>query len=126
MTVLVNSSCEAKAGSPSKAGPEKLRVAGPVLSRIEPELAVIVEHAGAAPDDLLELDYRVGEAHEHDVAADAFVDAGGQQLRAGEDDGRARLDVLFGDGMRIVFQIGCIELWQNVIAARVGFGCHGV
>ena len=42
-------------------------MAGPVLSRIEPELAVILEHAGAAPDDLLELDHRVGEAHEHDL-----------------------------------------------------------
>ena len=65
-----------------------------VVEDVEPELAVVVPDARAAPDDLLELDHRVDEAHEHDVAAGGRVEAGGEQLRRGEDDGRARLHVL--------------------------------
>ncbi len=65
-----------------------------VVEDVEPELAVVVAHPRAAPDDLLELDHRVDEAHEHNVAAGGRVEAGGEQLRGGEYDRRARLHVL--------------------------------
>ena len=65
-----------------------------VVEDVEAELAVVVADAGAAADDLLELDHGVDQAHQHDVAAGGGVEAGGQELGRGEDDGRAGLDVL--------------------------------
>jgi len=49
-----------------------------VVEDVEPELAVVVAHARAAPDDLLELDHRVDKAHEHDVAAGGRIEASGE------------------------------------------------
>src|SRR5262249_34661381 len=40
-----------------------------VVEDVEPELAVVVAHTRAAPEDLLELDHGVDEANEHHVAA---------------------------------------------------------
>ncbi|MFO7705421.1 MAG: hypothetical protein R6V43_09840, partial [Halopseudomonas sp.] len=49
----------------------------------EEVLAVI--GAGAASDDLLELDHRIDGAHQHNVAHIAGINAGGQLLRCGQD-----------------------------------------
>ena len=65
-----------------------------VIENVEPELAVVIAHARAAPDDLLELGHGIDETHKNDVAAGGRIEAGGEQLRGGEDDGRARLHVL--------------------------------
>ena len=51
-----------------------------VIEDVEPELAVVVADARAAPDDLLELDHRVDETHEYDIATGGRVEAGGEQL----------------------------------------------
>ena len=58
-----------------------------VVEDVEEELAVVLAHARAAPDDLLELGHRADDADEHDVLDHRRVDAGGEKLRGGEDDG---------------------------------------
>ena len=65
-----------------------------VVEDVEPELAVVVAHAGAAADDLLELAHRADDPGEHDVLAGRRVHAGGEELGGGEDRRRAGLDVL--------------------------------
>ena len=67
---------------------EQPRGGAGVVEDVEEELAVVVAHAGAAADDLLELGHGVDHADQHDVLAGRHVHAGGQQLRGGEDDGR--------------------------------------
>src|SRR6202043_1307074 len=53
----------------------------------EIELLGVLVHAGAAPDDLLELGHRAHRAVETDQAAGLRIDAGGQQSRGGDEDG---------------------------------------
>ncbi len=55
---------------------------------------MVVAHAGAAPDDLLELGHRADHAREDDVLAGRGVHAGGEELGGGEDGGRERFRVL--------------------------------
>ena len=55
---------------------------------VEEILAVVVPEPGATADDLLELDHRIDDAGQDDVLAGRGIDAGGQQLRRGEDDRR--------------------------------------
>jgi len=45
----------------------------------EIEFLGVFMHAGAAPDDLLELGHRADFAVEHDQAAGLRIDAGGEQ-----------------------------------------------
>ena len=52
-----------------------------VVEDVEPELAVVVAHARAAPDDLLELAHRADDARQNDVLAGRRIDAGREQLR---------------------------------------------
>ena len=65
-----------------------------VVDDVEPELAVVVADARAAPDDLLEFAHRADDAREHDVLAGRRINAGRQQLRRREDHRRLRFDVL--------------------------------
>ncbi len=60
----------------------------------EPELAVLLRDARAAPDDLLEIHHRVDRLEQHDVAAGGRIHAGGQHLRGGQDDRHVLLGVL--------------------------------
>ncbi len=59
-----------------------------VVEDVEPELAVIVAHARAAPDDLLELAHGADDARQHDILAGRRINAGREQLRGREDDRR--------------------------------------
>ena len=61
---------------------------------LKEQLAVIVADARAATDDLLELGHRVDDPHQHDVLHGRSIDAGGEQLRRGQDDRRAAFQVL--------------------------------
>ena len=65
-----------------------------VVDDVERELAVVGSQSRAASDDLLELGHRADDPGQHDVLARWSVDAGGQQVRGGQDDGRSRLHVL--------------------------------
>ena len=59
----------------------------PEVDQGEVELLRVLVHAGAAPDDLLELGHRADLAIEHDQPAGLRIDAGREQARGGDDDG---------------------------------------
>ena len=61
---------------------------------VDREVVLAVVEAGAAADDLLELDHRVDRPHEDDVADVAGVDAGREFLRSGQDRGDCLFVVL--------------------------------
>ena len=65
-----------------------------VVEDVEEQLAVVVPHAGAAPDDLFELDHGVDHAHQDDVLAGGRVHSGGEHLRSGQDDGSLAFQIL--------------------------------
>ena len=82
-------------GSPSNSGSANSRVAEPgVVEDVEEQLAVIVADPRAPADDLLELGHGVDDPQQHHVLAGRHVNAGGEHLRGGEDDGRGALHVL--------------------------------
>ena len=58
------------------------------------KLAVVVADTGAPPDDLLELRHAANHASQYDVFAGGRINAGGQQLRGGEDRGDVGVYVL--------------------------------
>jgi len=59
---------------------EEARGGAGVVEDVEPELAVFIAHARAAPDDLLELAHGPDDAREHHVLARGHVHAGGEHL----------------------------------------------
>lgn len=63
------------------------------VNQREIELACVLVHAGAAPDDLLELGHAADLALQHDEAAGLRVHAGGEQARSGDDHGHLGLGV---------------------------------
>ncbi len=65
-----------------------------VIEDVEEILLVIGADAGAAADDLLELDHGIDEADERHVAAGGGVEAGSEQLRGRQDDRLAGFHVL--------------------------------
>ena len=65
-----------------------------VVDDVEGQLAVIGPQPGAAPDDLLEFGHGADRADQDDVLAGRRVDAGGQQVRGGQDDRAAGFHVL--------------------------------
>ena len=74
----------------------------------EIELLGILVHAGAAPDDLLELGHRANLAVEHDQAAGLRIDAGREQPRGGDEDG--------------IFQFRVDEIAELILALLVAAG----
>jgi hypothetical protein len=73
---------------------EVLRGRAGEVDNVEVFLAVVHLEPGAAADDLLELGARADHAGQHHVLDHLGIDAGGQQLRGGEDDGRGLVHVL--------------------------------
>ncbi len=59
-----------------------------VVEDVEEVFAVIVAEAGAAANDLLELDHRIDDAGQDDVLAGGGINARSQQLGTGENDRR--------------------------------------
>ncbi len=83
------------AGSPSKAGSAKfVRRRASIVEDGEVELAVVLADARTTANDLLEIGHRADDAEEHDVLDHRRIDASGQQLRGGENDGCLGLDIL--------------------------------
>ena len=70
---------------------------------VDREVVLALEQAGAAADDLLELDHRLDRAHQDDVADVAGVDAGRELLRRGQD-GRDGLLVVLEGAQELVAQ----------------------
>src|SRR5690606_12735755 len=67
---------------------------GGEVDDVEVFLAVIDLQPGAAPDDLLELGAGANHARQYHVLDHLSVDAGGQQLRGGQDHRRRFVHVL--------------------------------
>ena len=65
-----------------------------VVEDVEEQLAVIVADPGAPADDLLELGHGADDPQQHDVLAGRHINAGGEHLRSGQDDGRCAFHVL--------------------------------
>ena len=52
-----------------------------IVQDVEPEFAVVIPKARAAPDDLLELAHGSDDARQHDILAGRRIDAGREELR---------------------------------------------
>src|SRR6185312_9045517 len=72
---------------------KEARGASSVVENIEEELAIIVSHARAAADDLLELRHGIDGAHDDDVLASRYVNTCREHLRRREDYWRRCLEL---------------------------------